>query len=63
MGMRPLVWQLRAGSAQVLSASGRTEAASAKRTEALDMIDEIAGLFQDEELRSSYLENAKGKLA
>ena len=63
MGMRPLVWQLRAGSAQVLSASSRAEEASAKRSEALDMIDEIAGLFQDEELRASYLESAKGKLA
>ena len=63
MQMRPLIWQARAGAAQVLSAAGRTSNAEAKRAEARDMVDEIAGLFKDEKLRSMFLENATSKLA
>ena len=62
MQMRPLVWQARAGAAQVLSGAGRTSEADAKRTEARDMVDEIAGLFEDERLRRMFLENATAKL-
>ena len=63
MQMRPLVWQARAGAAQVLSGAGRASEAEAKRSEARDMIDEIASLFEDEKLRGMFLENATSKLA
>jgi tetratricopeptide (TPR) repeat protein len=61
--MRPLVWQSRAGAAQVLSGAGRASEAEAKRSDAREMIEEIAGLFEDEELRGMFLESAMGKLA
>ena len=63
MQMRPLVWQARAGAAQVLSGAGRTSKAEAKRAEARHMVDEIAGLFNDEKLRGTFLESATSKLA
>ena len=63
MQMRPLVWQARAGAAQVLFGAGRTSKAEAKRAEARDMVDEIAGLFKDEKLRGMFLEGATSKLA
>ncbi len=63
MQMRPLVWQARAGAAQVLSGAGRTSKAEEKRAEARDMVDEIAGLFEDEKLRGMFLEGATSKLA
>ena len=63
MQMRPLVWQARAGAAQVLFGAGRTSKAEAKRAEARDMVDEIAGLFKDEKLRGMFLESATSKLA
>ena len=63
MQMRPLVWQARAGAAQVLSGAGRASEAEAKRSEARDMVDEIAGLFKDDKLRGMFLESATSKLA
>jgi hypothetical protein len=60
--MRPLVWQSRAGAAQVLSGAGRASEAEAKRSDAREMIEEIAGLFEDEELRGMFLENATSRL-
>ena len=61
--MRPLVWQSRAGAAQVLSSLGRTSDADAKIEGARSMIAEIAGLFQDESFRGKFLESATDKLA
>ena len=63
MGMRPLVWQARAGAAAVLTTLGRRDEAESKQNEARAMIDEIAGLFEDEELGLAYLESAMKKLA
>ena len=62
MGMRPMVWQARAGAAQVLDALGRDEEATDKRNGALSMIHEIGGLFEDQSLRATYLEDAVKKL-
>ncbi len=58
MGMRPLAWKARAGAAQVLSSLNREEEAAAKRSEALSLIHELAGLFEDQNLKSMYLEDA-----
>ena len=63
MGMRPLALLNRAATAGVLESLGRSDEAAAKRTDARVMIDEIAGLFQDETLRALYLESATKKLA
>jgi tetratricopeptide (TPR) repeat protein len=63
MTMRPLVWQARAGAAGVLSALGRADEAEAKRREARAMIDEIAGLFEDDTMRALFVESAVRKAA
>jgi tetratricopeptide (TPR) repeat protein len=62
MAMRPLVWQARAGAAKVLDALGRAAEAEAQRHEARAMIDEIAALFTDENLRAAFVESATRKL-
>jgi ATP/maltotriose-dependent transcriptional regulator MalT len=54
MEMRPSVWQARAGAAQVLVASGRGEAAQAKRQAAMQVVEEIVGLFQDKTLQAGF---------
>lgn len=63
MEMRPLVLQARLGAAQVLGGLGRKEDQAMKLGEARSMIEEISGLFQNEDLRRQYVECATGKLA
>ena len=62
MGMRPLAWQARAGAAWALSMLDRVEEASDKRRETLAMIDEIAGLFEDQQMRDQFAAAAASKL-
>ncbi len=62
MQMRPLVWQARAGAAQVLAMLGRHGEAEAHRREARAMIDQIVGLFQDEKLRAMFVESATRRI-
>ena len=62
MGMRPMVWQARVEAAKVLDALGRTAEAEAKRRDARAMIDEIAALFTDENLRAAFVESAMRKI-
>ena len=62
MGMRPLVWQARAAEADVLVELDHQVEATEKRNGALSMIHEIAGLFEDDNYRSMYLEDATKKL-
>ena len=62
MGMRGFAWQASAGAAGVLTASGQSEAGAAKKAKAVAMVNEIAGLFQDETLRAMYLENTLAKI-
>jgi hypothetical protein len=59
---RPLVWQAQASAARVMSAMGRTAEAEAKRLQARAVIDEIAGLFEDEKLQEMFVESALGKI-
>jgi ATP/maltotriose-dependent transcriptional regulator MalT len=61
MKMRPIVWQARAGAAKLLAAMGRAEEADAKRQAARAMIDEIAALFKDENLKAMFVESARNK--
>jgi ATP/maltotriose-dependent transcriptional regulator MalT len=62
MLMRPAIWQARAGAAQALSALGRSDEAAELQHDALAMIDEIAGLFSDDTLRTLYLKNVTCKI-
>ncbi len=62
MKMRPSIWQARAGAARVLSHMGRESEAAEKRQQALDMVQEIAVLFKNEEYRAMFLESAYKKL-
>ena len=63
MQMRPLVLQARLGAAQVLNESGQSVKADAKQHDARAMIEEMAGLFQDDALRRSFIESSESKLA
>jgi ATP/maltotriose-dependent transcriptional regulator MalT len=58
MKLRPLVWRVRSCAADALVRVGRADEAQAKRRQAQAMMDEIAGLFQSEELRQAFLESA-----
>ncbi len=62
MKMRLLLWQLQAGATQALSMDGRSAEADAKRRQARDSIDEIAGLFEDQELSSSFVKSETSRL-
>ena len=62
MGMRGFAWQASAGAAGVLAAAGKAEEAAAKKEKAVAMVHEIAGLFEDQELRSMYLEGTLAKI-
>jgi tetratricopeptide (TPR) repeat protein len=55
--MRPIVWQARQAMGQALDRLGQADEAKAKRSEAMAVAKEIAGLFEDQELRQAYLEN------
>jgi hypothetical protein len=61
MTMRPLAWQARAGAARSLVALGRADEAERKQREARAMIDEIAGLFEDEAMRAMFVAQAIGE--
>ena len=63
MRMRPLVLQARLGAVPLLEASGRSDEAEAKKAEARMTMEEIASLFESEDLRKSYLTSTSGKLA
>ena len=58
MTMRPWTWKAQAGAAQVLTGMGRQGESDAKRTGAMATLNEMAGLFEDQEMRSMFLEDA-----
>jgi len=60
--MRGFAWQASAGAAGVLASLGQSEAAAAKKLDAIAMVNEIAGLFQDQDLGSMYLEDTMAKI-
>jgi tetratricopeptide (TPR) repeat protein len=62
LGMRPIIWQARAGAVDALTRLGRSEQAETKRAAAKAMIVEIANLFEDRNLREAFLRNALGKI-
>jgi ATP/maltotriose-dependent transcriptional regulator MalT len=62
MTMRPTIWQAQAGAAQALAALGQQDEADQQQQKARTSIDEIAALFEDEQLRDSYLQTTHKKL-
>ena len=62
MGMRPLVWQSRAGAARTLSVMGRAEEARERERETLAAIDKIAELFDDDRMRNLFIDGAASRL-
>ena len=61
-GMRPVLWQVRAGAAGALAALGRQAEADAKLAEARETVEAIAQTFEDDTLRGLFVENAAQKL-
>jgi tetratricopeptide (TPR) repeat protein len=62
LNMRPFVWQSRVTAAETLKSAGRMAESEVKRTSARTVVEEISGLFKDEELRSTYLQSAMEKV-
>jgi class 3 adenylate cyclase/tetratricopeptide (TPR) repeat protein len=62
MGMRPYVWQALDGAAKELSTTGRSAEAEEHRRQAFMMIDEIAVMMTDGELRAAFLRSATSKV-
>ncbi len=62
MGMRPYLWQSRAGAARVLAAQGQPAEAEAKRQGARMIIDEMASLFHDPVMAEAFVTSATQKL-
>ena len=62
MTMRPWTWKAQAGAAQVLAGMGRQGESDAKRSGAMAMLNEMAGLFEDPKLSAMFLEDATNAL-
>jgi tetratricopeptide (TPR) repeat protein len=62
MKMSPLIWQACAGEAKVLAALGRDQQAELEREGARQVIDDMAALFTDQEMRAEFVEGATRKL-
>jgi class 3 adenylate cyclase/tetratricopeptide (TPR) repeat protein len=62
LNMRPYVWRSQVAAAESLELAGRTEEAQVKRDSARAMVQDISGMFTDEELRSTYLTSALDKV-
>ena len=58
LGYRPTVWQAQASTAEALQNSGKNEQADQKRTQALEMVNQIESFFEDQELRDVFIANA-----
>ncbi|MGB8647723.1 MAG: adenylate/guanylate cyclase domain-containing protein [Anaerolineae bacterium] len=63
MKMRPVVWQAHAHAARVLTALGRASQAAVEEQAARSMIEEMAGLFNDPEMRQAFVASASRRLA
>jgi class 3 adenylate cyclase/tetratricopeptide (TPR) repeat protein len=62
LGMRPVIWQAHAAAVEVETAAGRLEQADAERSAAESIVIELAGEFEDQELREAFLRNALAKI-
>ena len=62
IGMRPAVWQARAGASTILIELAREEEAQSKQDEAHAMVEEISELIQDQALKTQFLEGAEEEI-
>lgn len=62
LGMRPILWQAHAAAAQALAASGNAPEMERRQAAARDVILEIAGEFETQELRDAYLRSNLAKI-
>jgi class 3 adenylate cyclase/tetratricopeptide (TPR) repeat protein len=62
LGMRPIQFQAYREMGRALDRLGQADDAEAKRSEAMAVKDEIANLFEDQELRQAYLEKVGVRL-
>lgn len=58
LGYRPTVWQAQASLAQALQMTDLSDEAGKKRSQALEVVNEIESFFDDEELRRIFTTNA-----
>ena len=63
MGMRPTALQMQTEGARLLTSTGRLEEAEMMRRKARGSIQEMAGLIQEETLRSQFVTSASHRLA
>lgn len=63
MMLRPMLWQTLIKSAHSCKALGRTEESARAAADAETVIDVIAGLFDDDELRTAFRQNASRQTA
>jgi ATP/maltotriose-dependent transcriptional regulator MalT len=62
LNMRPTIWQSQVEAAKVLESRGRVNEAREMRASARVIVEEIAGMFTDDELRSAYIESALSRV-
>jgi hypothetical protein len=60
--MRPFVWWTQATEARLLAAFGRDAEAQVKRRQARAIIDELAGMFKEVDLKTMFLQGALARL-
>jgi tetratricopeptide (TPR) repeat protein len=56
--IRPVIWKAHVAAAQALAAAGQPVLAEQHRAEAQAMVAEIAGLFENQDLRQQFLSSA-----
>lgn len=62
MGFRPIVLQARCGAAAAMDGLNEPARAAVERDRARETMDEIAGLFQEEDLRKQFRESSSPQL-
>ncbi len=62
MGMRPYLWQARAGAARALAALGRSDEAETSRAAAAATATEMGALFQDRGMAEAFLAHALAQI-
>jgi predicted ATPase/class 3 adenylate cyclase len=62
LNMRPIVWQSKIAAAEAMELEGREEEAREMRTGAKVIVEEIAAMIKDDEMRSAYLQSTMDKV-
>jgi ATP/maltotriose-dependent transcriptional regulator MalT len=62
LGMQPIAWQARLSASEALASAGNMAQSQQKRAAARAIVEEIAGMFNNETLREAYIQNMLGKV-